>query len=459
MTLRPYPDYRPSGLPWIGQIPSHWEVRRLKAFVRETSRVTQAASEPLLSLSKTRGLIRQSEMSSKPPSADSLLKYKVVLPGEVVMNRMQAWNGLFGLASEAGLVSPDYTVFAPSAETARAWLLSLLREPRVVKQFQIASRGIGSGFFRLYTEDFGAVSVPVPPTREQEAIAAFVAAFDARVNRLVGAKQRLLKLLAEQRQGIVQRAVTRGLDPSVPMKPSGVPWLGDIPAHWERQHLGSAVKIVNGFPFDSKAFSLTTGLPLVRIRDIRSSQTTLLFSGPAVKEAWIETGDLLVGMDGDFNVARWSGPSALLNQRVCCLRTRQSIETSYLAYLLPLPLKWINDLTFSTTVKHLSSGDIRHLRFHLPPLEEQQAIVEHLNRELAALDAAAEKVRSEIDLVREYRTRLVSDVVTGRLDVRDAVLPPLPGLAGSTLGDALLDDAGLLPDDEAFDDTDTFDDA
>jgi type I restriction enzyme S subunit len=137
-----------------------------------------------------------------------------------------------------------------------------------------------------------------------------------------------------------------------------------------------------------------------------------------VPEAIINTGDLIVGMDGDFNAARWRGGRALLNQRMCCLRPRKQITIEYLALVLPKALKFINDLTLSTTVKHLSSGDVKRLRFHIPDETEQLQIVAHVQAETAPIDDAIARTEEEIKLIREYRDRLIADVVTGQVDVR-----------------------------------------
>ena len=183
-------------------------------------------------------------------------------------------------------------------------------------------------------------------------------------------------------------------------------------------HIGSAVQIVNGYPFDSGLFDATIGHPLVRIRDLNRTHTEVQFNGPEVYEAVINYGDLIVGMDGDFNAARWRGGRALLNQRMCCLRPRKQVTTEYLALVIPKALKFINDLTLSTTVKHLSSGDVRRLRFPVPDNAEQLQIVAHVEAETAPVNEAIARTEEEIKLIREYRDRLIVDVVTGQVDVR-----------------------------------------
>ncbi|MEW6230494.1 MAG: restriction endonuclease subunit S, partial [Bacillota bacterium] len=199
-------------------------------------------------------------------------------------------------------------------------------------------------------------------------------------------------------------------------KDSGVEWLGEIPAHWEVRRIGDCAPLINGFPFDSQYFVRSVGVPLLRIRDLYRAETEVNYIGPIVQGAWIETGEIIVGMDGDFNVARWQGPRALLNQRMCCLRPLPDNDAAFIAYLLPLPLKVINDLTYSTTVKHLSSDDVRKIRFGWPPLPEQRAIAAFLDRETTNIDALVAKKERLIELLQEKRTALITRAVTKGLD-------------------------------------------
>jgi type I restriction enzyme S subunit len=208
----------------------------------------------------------------------------------------------------------------------------------------------------------------------------------------------------------------RRFKPYPEYRDSAVEWLGQIPTHWEIGRLKEHARVVNGFPFDSKYFDRDEGAPLVRIRDLYSGSAEVNYTGPVTEDVWINTGDVIVGMDGDFNVSRWKGPRSLLNQRMCCLRARSSLEPRFMAYLLPAPMRVINDLTYSTTVKHLSSFDIGRIRFGLCPVTEQTAIANFLDRETAEIDALVAKKERLIELLQEKRTALITRAVTRGLD-------------------------------------------
>lgn len=199
-------------------------------------------------------------------------------------------------------------------------------------------------------------------------------------------------------------------------KDSGVEWLGEIPSHWRLKRIQESANIINGYPFESSKFNPTKGTPLVRIRDIRNQKAEVCFDGFVPEVAVINNGDILIGMDGDFNVAKWAGGKAALNQRVACVRHENSITQSFLYYLLPFHMKIVNDLTYYTTVKHLSSNDILKTTFALPSETELKSIVSFLDHETAQIDTLIEKQQTLIQLLKEKRQAVISHAVTKGLN-------------------------------------------
>jgi len=204
----------------------------------------------------------------------------------------------------------------------------------------------------------------------------------------------------------------------------GAEWIRvQLPPTWRVARIRDTTEIINGFPFDSKTFSDGIGHPLVRIRDIFLDDTNVYVDAPEVPDATIDTGDILVGMDGDFNVARWRGGRAQLNQRVCCIRPHEEIDARFLSYLLPVPLKLINEFTYSTTVKHLSSFDIQKVHFPCPDFENQRQIADFLDVATGEIDALIEAKEKLLGLLAEKRRTLVAEAVMRGLD-RSAPLRP-----------------------------------
>jgi type I restriction enzyme, S subunit len=197
---------------------------------------------------------------------------------------------------------------------------------------------------------------------------------------------------------------------------SGIGWVGDIPAHWDTARLHENINLINGYPFASDLFSDADGFPLIRIRDLLAGHTKTYYMGDIVEDALVGPNDILIGMDGDFNISWWNDDEALLNQRVCCVRTKRNLDQRFLYYVLPFPLKIINDLTWFTTVKHLSSYDVLKSKTPLPPVEEQRTIATFLDRETTKIDDLIAKKEHLIELLQEQRSAIISHAVTKGLD-------------------------------------------
>ncbi len=217
-------------------------------------------------------------------------------------------------------------------------------------------------------------------------------------------------------------------------KDSGVAWLGEIPRHWVIRRVRDIAVVINGYPFDSALFSPDGEYPLIRIRDLNSNETATRYSGEFVQAASVTPNDVLIGMDGDFEVGRWFGDeAALLNQRMCCIRVGSRALSTLLLHALPTPLKAINDVTYSTTVKHLSSLDVEKIRIALPEdYDELLAIAAFLDREIGKIDALIAEQEKLLILLAEKRQATISHAVTRGFNpdapVKDSGYPWMPSV-------------------------------
>lgn len=201
------------------------------------------------------------------------------------------------------------------------------------------------------------------------------------------------------------------------MKPSGIAWIGDIPQDWECKRFRFCGDVQYGYPFNSDYFSSEeTGFPLIRIRDITSGEIATYYEGTYPDEYIVKSGDVLVGMDGDFNVRVWANCDALLNQRCCRVLDSQQINKRFMAYYLPHYLKVINDLTWSTTVKHLLADDINNIYVAYPQMCEQQAIADFLDTQCAKIDSIIADIEKQIETLQKYKKSLITEAVTKGLD-------------------------------------------
>jgi type I restriction enzyme S subunit len=201
-------------------------------------------------------------------------------------------------------------------------------------------------------------------------------------------------------------------------KDSGVEWIGEIPSHWEVKRGKEVLKFSNGYPFNSGLFSMdeNEGFPLVRIRDLKSDKITTFYKGEIVRDALIHDNDFIIGMDGDFNIVKWHKGKALLNQRLCKIEGVNHLETNYLSYSLPFYLKIINDLTYYTTVKHLSNNDLFEQKFLVPNSQEQTTIANYLDKKTTQIDHLIAKKEQFIQLLEEERVAVINQAVTKGLD-------------------------------------------
>ena len=239
MTLAAWPtyhSYKDSGVEWIGAIPSHWSIKRAGFLLDELNERSTNGSEPLLSLSKIHGVVRRDSMAERGGQAESLVGYRKVSKGDIVLNRMQAANGLLAVSKIVGITSPDYAIYRikDGAQALPDIVSALLQQVEYQGEIKRRVKGVMEGFIRLYSEDLFRLPVICAPLPEQRAIAAFLDEKCAKVDEAVRIKEEQIALLRERRQILIQEAVTRGLNPDTPMKDSGIDWIGQIPAHWEQ---------------------------------------------------------------------------------------------------------------------------------------------------------------------------------------------------------------------------------
>ena len=229
-----YPAYKNSGLQWMDQIPCNWEVKKLKYILIEINERSETGEEELLSLSKSKGVIPKSSLDERAGQANSLVGYKKVYPESIVINKMQAVNGLLAVSKIFGITSPDYSVYKVLNNNYEInYFGYLLSQPEYLSEFKKVVTGVMEGFIRLYTDDLYNIKAHLPPLPEQTAIASFLDRKTALIDQAIDIKKKQIELLKERRQILIHKAVTRGLNPNVKMKDSGVEWIGEVPEGWE----------------------------------------------------------------------------------------------------------------------------------------------------------------------------------------------------------------------------------
>lgn len=479
--LKPYPEYKESGADWLAKIPEHWKIQRIKYLLKGVDARSTDGKEQLLRVSQYSGVTPRHSLhddGSPDSRASSLQGYKKVEVHDLAINIMLAWNGSLGVSRYSGIVSPAYCVYRFNADLEPWYFHHLLKTPLYKDRIKALSTGVVESRLRLYSDDLGRLESILPPPSEQEAIVRFLDHANAKIDRYVRAKKKLIRLLNEQKQAIIHRAVTgqmsvvSGQKSKVKMKDSGIPWLGEIPEHWEVRRVKQATRILRGkfthrprndpSLYDGPYPFIQTGSVARAKKFIAEYKQTLNERGFAVSKMFPK-GTLCM------TIAANIGDVAVLNFEACFPDSvvgfvpQKGIVRDYLFYVFRcMKREFLLDAPVNTQ-GNLNVERIGVKGIPMPDEDEQNSIVKYIETETAAIDTAITRTEREIELLNEYRTKLTADVVMGKLDVREAAkgLPDIPAFAEATAGRPnlgnspegdLLDDAELDGEDAALED-------
>lgn len=420
--MEKYNEYKDSGVQWLGEIPSHWKIRRIKWLFREEDEKNVNLTYQLLSFSRNKGIIPFSAINEKAPSASDLSKYKVLHEGQLLENRMQAWSGMFGCSHIEGCVSPDYSVFSPyDSNEVTEYYACLFRIPIFVQQFANASKGIGDGFNRLYTPQFHKIYAIVPSTIEQHAIVSYLDTKCSKLDMFISNKKKEITLLQEMKQRVIADAVTRGLNPNVKFKPTNISWLPEIPENWEMVRNKSFMKPTEekvGKRRDLTLLSLTK--QGVIVRDLTEGKGKF----PKDFESYlvVKPNNLVFCLFDIDETPRTVGlvhNDGMLTGAYSNFEIDERIVLPEFAYYYYLQVDNIKGLRpyYTGLRKVVRANTFSMLRIPVPPIEEQHAIVSYITERVAKIDSLIEKLNKEIECIKEYKQRLISDVVTGQIKV------------------------------------------
>ncbi len=462
--LKPYPAYKDSGVEWLGEVPAHWEVRKLRNTIRSVAERNRP-DLPLLSVVREKGVVVR-DVSDKDENhnfiPDDLTNYKVVKRHQFAMNKMKAWQGSYGVSNFHGIVSPAYFVFDIEGVDSN-YFHTAIRSKAYVPYFTRASDGVRIGQWDLSIARMREIPFLVPSVSEQIAIVRFLDYADRRIRRYIRAKQKLIALLEEQKQAIIHQAITGQIDvqtgqPYPAYKPSGVEWLSGVPKHWQLLRLKDVAQVQTGITLGKDyRGTQTTSRPYLRVANVQAGCLDLTHVKSIdvpqneANRATLLTGDVLMTEGGDIDklgrgcVWRDEIPGCLHQNHIFAVRCKRGLLSP--EFLVGLMGSIHGRAYFEFTAKKTTnlastnSSTLRKFPVLLPVLEEQVAILNVISEETNALDNAIGRARREVDLIQEYRTRLIADVVTGKLDVREAAaeLPEVDPLAEDDLDSTIHD--------------------
>ena len=428
--LRPYPAYRESGVEWLSKVPEHWELRRGKTVFRCIDERSETGSEELLTLSSGRGIVPRDSTSVTMFKARSYVGHKLCWPGDLVINSLWAWNRGLGVSRYHGIVSTAYGVYRVrrKARVLPDFIHSLVRSEAFNWELRVRSKGIWISRLQLTDDSFLRAPLPLPPLSEQGAIVRFLEAADRRIRRYIQAKERLIELLEERKRALIHDAVTGRTDvqtgqPYPAYKDSGINWLGRVPKHWEVRRLKTMVSNTV-----DPTRSRESGQFCLALENVESWTGRIRLpddaAGFASQLKSFQAGDILFGKLRPYlaKVTRPERDGACVGEFLVLRPLPSNVIPSYTELVLRsrTVIEEVSGSTFGAKMPRADWMFLGGMHIPRPPVAEQRAIARFLDDADRRIRCHISATKRQIALLKEYRTRLIADVVTGKLDVREA---------------------------------------
>ena len=427
-----YNSYKDCGEKWLGEIPSHWKLIRSKYLWREKQNRSNSGKETLLSVSQYDGVTPSKDESR----SESLEGYKVVNKNDLVINIMLAWLGGLGVSKYEGIVSPAYCIYSQKGDNCSQYLHYLYRTPTYLAEFARHSTGVVPSRWRMYTDDFGQVPTLLPPLNEQQAIASYLDSATSKIDAAIAREQKMIDLLNERKQIIINHAVTKGLNPNLKMRESGVEWISEIPVGWEILPLKSICKLGKGLQI-TKADLVEEGLPVVSYGQIHAKYNTRTHLSKNliryVPTSYAKGNDSCKVNSNEFVVADTSedlegcgnmvfndsDQKIYAGYHTVIIKSLKYDYPKYLAYLFTSQgwRKQIRSLVNGVKVYSITQSILKRTDILRPSADEQKAIIAYLDEKTKAIDATIKERINMIALLQERKQIIINDVVTGKVKV------------------------------------------
>lgn len=426
--MNAYESYITTELPWLFKMPYHWDIMRAKYMFQKESRAVFETDEVITCFRDGVVTLRKNRRTTGFTEAIQESGYQGIRKGDLVIHVMDAFAGAVGVSDSNGKGTPVYSVCTAKGDYNNYYYAHIVREMARSGYIQSLYRGIRQRSSDFRFEIFAAQYLPVPPREEQDQIVRYLDWQVSKINKLISARKKQIALLKEQKQAVINEVVTKGLDPAVPMKDSGVEWIGEIPAHWSIVKLRSILKPVSvknrpELPLLSVVREL--GVIVRDIEDVESNHNFIpddLSNYKVVQEGQFAM-NKMKAWQGSYGISPYTG----------------IVSPAYFVFDVNFPNKnyfhyairskvYVNFFAKSSDGIRVGQWDLnmqkmKEIPFILPPASEQDEIVAYIPKANAKIEKAIDAISQEIALLKEYRTRLISDVVTGQIDVRGIEIP------------------------------------
>ncbi len=420
---------------WLGNYPAHWQVLRIKNIFSEIEDRSTSGNEDLLSVSHYTGVtLKRDSLNNEDDfisNAETLEGYKKVTQGDLVINIMLAWNGSLGISPYDGITSPAYCVYRAKENNNSEYFGYLFASNLLKTEFRKKSTGIIDSRLRLYSDKFFSIFSVVPPVAEQNQIVNYIKKQSQKINHFIAKKQQFIALLKEQRQSVINEAVTKGIDKKVKLKDSGIQWLGNIPEHWEVRRLSSIGTFSKGGNISrAELIDDENGLPAILYGDIYTKYDIVaekiinrITEETAFNSVEIKKGDLLFTGSGETkeDIGRcivYNGNEIVFAGGDVIIFKQEVFDSVFISYSQNTSYSQLQKLVSAKgdIIVHTYSSKLKNVIMPYPPIKEQTQIVNHIKAETATIDTAIAKTLKEIELIKEYKEAMIAEAVMGKVN-------------------------------------------
>ena len=408
--MRKYDSYKDSGVKWMGEIPCHWQAVRIKWLLNERIERSEDGEGTPLSMSQKYGLIPTSEMDVVPNLAANYVGAKRVYTNDLVFNKLKAHLGVFAISKNDGLVSPDYAVYTEY----------LFHTQLYISEFKKKTTGVAIGFTRLYTDGLFAIYSIYPPLEEQKSIVAYLNKKTAEIDEQVSKVEREIELLKEYKQAEIARVVIHGLNPNAPTKPSGISWIGDIPAHWEIRKIKYTFSERSEKNHPDEPVLCATQSQGVIPQSMYDNRVVVVNKGFENLKL-VLVGDFVISLRSFQGGVEYAYYQGIISAAYTILTPNSAIDSGY-AKLLLKSHNFIQLL--KTCVTGIREGQninydlLKNKYIPIPPIDEQQDIATYIEHKTTEIDRLVVELTYQAEYLKEYKQRLIADVVTGKINVQ-----------------------------------------
>ncbi|NLU16553.1 MAG: restriction endonuclease subunit S [Serratia liquefaciens] len=435
-----YPEYKNSGVEWLGEMPCHWNLQKAKYIFRKVQRATTEQDGIVTAFRDGQVTLRSNRRVDGFTNALKEIGYQGVKAGDLLVHAMDGFAGAIGISDSDGKCSPVCSVCIPWDEkgTHMRYYGYLVRQLAVTDFILSLAKGIRERSTEFRFNEFSGLLLSLPPLTEQAQIAKFLDHETAKIDNLIEKQQQLIELLKEKRQAVISHAVTKGLNPNAPMKDSGVEWLGEVPEHWEASRIGWLCNVGNGCtPSRENALFWQNGsypwLNSSKVNDEKVLTTDQFVTPKALSECSlpkVRKGSVIMAITGE---GKTRGTSALMmidatiNQHVAYItpRTTHKILSDFIHLWLQSKYQQIRTISagWGSTKAAITCSDVKNYPIPVPPIKEQLEIIRDIEKEKDNFSNLLCICEKQIELLQERRTALISAAVTGKIDVRNWVAP------------------------------------